>query len=70
MENNIDKYSHKLSVRNNISYEIARYEIEKKIDKLEEKNKYNNNIVKSAYKILRNKMNGGSKNLYKINYNF
>ncbi len=70
MENNIDKYSHKLSVRNNISYEIARYEIEKKIDKLEEKNKYNNNLVKSAYKILRNKMNGGSKNLYKINYNF
>ena len=39
MENNIDKYSHKLSVRNNISYEIARHEIEKKIDKLEEKNK-------------------------------
>ena len=70
MENNIDKYSHKLSVRNNISYEIARYEIEKKIDKLDEKNKYNNNLAKSAYKILRNKMNGGSKNLYKINYNF
>ena len=70
MENNIDKYSHKLSVKNNISYEIARHEIEKKIDKLEEKNKYNNNLVKSAYKILRNKMNGGSKNLYKINYKF
>jgi hypothetical protein len=70
MESNIDKYSHKLSVKNNISYEIARHEIEKKVNKLEEKHKYDNNLVKSAYKILRNKMNGGSKNIYKINYTF
>ena len=70
MENNIDKYSHKLSVKNNISYEIARHEIEKKVNKLEEKHKYDNNLAKSAYKILRNKMNGGSKNIYKIKYTF
>ncbi len=30
MEFNIDKYSHKLSVKNNISYEVARDIIEKK----------------------------------------
>ena len=36
MESNIDKYSHKLSVKNNVSYEIARHEIEKKMNKLYE----------------------------------
>ena len=57
MESNIDKYSHKLSVKNNISYEVARHELERKI-----------NMAKSAYKDIRFNMNGGSK-IYKITYN-
>ena len=37
MEYQIDKYSHKLSVNNKISYEIARNIIEKNIEKLQSK---------------------------------
>ena len=69
MESNIDKYSHKLSVKNNISYEVARHEIEKKINKFEDKNIHSNNLAKSAYKDIRFNMNGGSSKIYKINYN-
>ena len=36
MESNIDKYSHRLSVKNNICYESAREVIEKNVAKLEE----------------------------------
>ena len=69
MENNIDKYSHKLSVKNNISYEVARHELERKINKLEDKNVHSNNMAKSAYKDIRFNMNGGSIKTYKITYN-
>ena len=69
MESNIDKYSHKLSVKNNISYEVARHELERKINKLEDKNVHSNNIAKSAYKDIRFNMTGGKIKTYKINYN-
>ena len=69
MESNIDKYSHKLSVKNNISYEVARNELERKINKLEDKNVHSNNMVKSAYKDIRFNMSGGSIKTYKITYN-
>tara|TARA_Y100000813_G_C23931630_1_gene243710 strand:+ start:129 stop:341 length:213 start_codon:yes stop_codon:yes gene_type:complete len=69
MENNIDKYSHKLSVKNNISYEVARHELERKINKLEDKNVHSNNMAKTAYKDIRFNMNGGKIKTYKITYN-
>jgi len=69
MENNIDKYSHKLSVKNNISYEVARHELERKINKLEDKNVHSNNMAKTAYKDIRFNMNGGRIKTYKITYN-
>lgn len=69
MESNIDKYSHKLSVKNKISYEIARDVIETKIDNLEKKNLHSNNIVKSAYKDIRFDMIGGNIKSYEIKYN-
>ena len=69
MEINIDKYSHKLSVKNNVSYEVARHELERKINKLEDKNVHSNNMAKSAYKDIRFDMNGGSIKTYKITYN-
>ncbi len=58
MEFNIDKYSHKLSVKNNISYEIARDIIEKNIDKLENQFPHSNDIVKKAYTYSK-KLTGG-----------
>jgi len=69
MESNIDKYSHKLSVKNNVSYEIARHEIEKKMNNLEDKKVHSNNIAKSAYKDIRFDMDGGNIKTYKITYN-
>lgn len=69
MESNIDKYSHKLSVKNNISYEVARHELERQINKLEDKNLHSNNIAKTAYKDIRFNMNGGRIKTYKITYN-
>lgn len=59
MENDIDKYSHKLSLRNNIAYESARLLIEKYIKKIKKKNNINDDIVKSAYKFTRLNLNGG-----------
>lgn len=71
MEYNIDKYSHKLSVKNNISYEIARDIIEKNIEKIEDKFPYSNNVVKKAYIHSKNNTLKGGKKKYsfKINYN-
>jgi DNA polymerase I-like protein with 3'-5' exonuclease and polymerase domains len=71
MEYNIDKYSHKLSVKNNISYEIARDIIEKNIEKIEDKFPYSNNVVKKAYiNSKNNTLKGGKKKYsFKINYN-
>lgn len=69
MEYLIDKYSHKLSVSNKISYEIARNIIEKNIEKLQDKYPHSDNIVKKSY-IYSKKLNGGYKKKYilKINY--
>ena len=70
MEFNIDKYSHKLSVKNNISYEVARDIIEKNIEKFEEKYTNPNDIVKKTYNFSKN-LSGGKikKYVFKINYN-
>jgi len=76
MEHNIDKYSHKLSVKNDICYESARNMIEKSVAKLEDKRVPSNDIVKSAYKMTRKKilnMKGGDEYYnkylkYKIKY--
>jgi len=65
MEGNIDKYSHKLSVKNNVSYEVARHEIEKKMNNFEDKSIHSNNFAKSAYKDIRFNMNGGNNKTYK-----
>ena len=69
MEYLIDKYSHKLSVSNKISYEIARNIIEKNIEKLQDKYPHSDNIVKKSY-IHSKKLTGGYKKKYilKINY--
>ena len=56
MEQNIDKYSHKLSENNNICYEKARNMIEKSVQKLEDKNLHTNNIVKNAYAFSKEKI--------------
>ena len=69
MEDNVDKYSHKLSVKNNIGYEIARDALENKIDKLKNEKKHSNNIAKTAYKDIRFNMKGGNIKTYKIIYN-
>jgi prefoldin subunit 5 len=68
MEFNIDKYSHKLSVKNNISYEIARDIIEKNIEKLEDKHDNLNNIVKKAYVNSKKLVGGNKKYIFKIHY--
>lgn len=70
MEYNIDKYSHKLSVKNNISYEIAREIIEKNVEKYNETFSNPNEIVKKAYNFSK-KLQGGKLNKYtfKIIYN-
>jgi hypothetical protein len=70
MEYNIDKYSHKLSVKNNISYEIARNIIEKNLEKFEDKYSNPKESVKKAYTFSK-KLHGGKLNKYifKINYN-
>ena len=63
MEYQIDKYSHKLSVNNKISYEIARNIIEKNIENLQEKFPHSNDIVKKSY-IYSKKQTGGNKKYY------
>ena len=72
MESNIDKYSHRLSVKNNICYESAREVIEKNVAKLEDKNISFNDITRTAYKKSRKKMHdeltGGDQDFYKKKY--
>ncbi len=72
MENNIDKYSHRLSVKNAICYETAREMMEKSLNRLENKQVSSNDIVRSAYKYSRKKMDdkltGGDQDYYKNKY--
>ena len=68
----MDKYSHRLSIKNNICYESARDIMEKSVNKLENKNISSNDIVRSAYKFSRKKMDdkftGGDQEYYKKKY--
>tara|TARA_A100001015_G_C14451488_1_gene504312 strand:- start:184 stop:393 length:210 start_codon:yes stop_codon:yes gene_type:complete len=68
MEYLIDKYSHKLSVYNKISYEIARNIIEKNIEKLQNKFPHSDNIVKKSYQFSKKQSGGNNKYIFKINY--
>ena len=68
MEYQIDKYSHKLSVNNKISYEIARNIIEKNIEKLESKFPHSNDIVKKSYIYSKKQTGGNKKYKFKIIY--
>ena len=56
MNTDIDKYAHKLSIRNNICYENATDIINKSIDRLKERNYKTDDLVRSAYKYSRNKI--------------
>jgi hypothetical protein len=68
MEYLIDKYSHKLSVSNKISYEIARNIIEKNIEKLQDKYPHSDNIVKKSYIYSKKQSGGNKKYKFKIIY--
>jgi len=68
MEYLIDKYSHKLSVTNKISYEIARDILEKNIEKLQEKFPHSDNIVKKSYIYSKKQSGGNKKYKFKIIY--
>ena len=68
MEYQIDKYSHKLSVNNKISYEIARNIIEKNIEKLQLKFPHSNDIVKKSYIYSKKQTGGNKKYKFKIIY--
>ena len=69
MENNIDKYSDRLSIKNDICYESAREIMEKSLSRLENKHVSSNDIIRSAYKYSRKKMDdkltGGNPDYYK-----
>ena len=76
MTDNIDQYSHRLSLKNDIAYESARNVMEDSINRLKQKNVETDDLERSAYKYSRVKLrnqDGGKyktkKNIYKINYN-
>jgi hypothetical protein len=56
MNEDLDKYSHRLSIKNKICYENAYNIINKSLDRLKEKKYESNNIVRSAYKHARKKL--------------
>jgi len=67
----LDKYSHKLSIKNKIAYEFAEEKLLNTIGRLKEKKYKSNNMVKSAYKYSRNRKLYSGGNIikkYKINY--
>ena len=68
MEYLIDKYSHKLSVNNKISYENARNILEKNIENLQEKFPHSNDIVKKSYVYSKKQSGGNKKYKFKIIY--
>jgi len=55
--NNIDNYAHRLSVKNNICYESAYDILKGSIDRLNNYSYDSNNIIRSAYKYSRYKLN-------------
>lgn len=54
---NIDNYAHRLSVKNNICYESAYDILKGSIDRLNNYSYDSNNIIRSAYKYSRHKLN-------------
>ena len=66
MEYLIDKYSHKLSVINKISYENARNILENNIEKLQQKFPHSDDIVKKSYKYSKKQSGGNKKYKFKI----
>ena len=56
MNDDIDKYSHRLSIKNKICYENAYNIINKSLDRLKNKNYKSDNIIRSAYKHARKKL--------------
>lgn len=63
-EEELDKYSHRLSIKNNICYENAQEIMNKSLKKIEDIDHKSNNIIRSAYKYSRKKQEGGSNNDY------
>lgn len=63
---NLDNYAHRLSIRNEICYESAQDILKKSIDRLNEHNYDGTNLIRSAYKYSRHKLdkqNGGNNDL-------
>ena len=65
----LDKYSHRLSIRSNICYESAHELLIKSVKKLENVNHKSDNIIRSAYKYSKkNIQDGGFDDLYYQKY--
>ena len=65
MIDTMDNYAHRLSVKNDICYENAFNMLKQSINKLSEHKYISDNLIRSAYKYARYKLNkvGGSNNL-------
>jgi len=65
MDNTMDNYAHRLSVKNDICYESAFNMLKKSIDRLSDHKYKSDDLIRSAYKYARYKLNkiGGSNNL-------
>lgn len=69
MENKIDNYAHRLSIKNDVCYESAHNAINSSIDRLQDHNYKTSDIVRSAYKHARHKLkNQKGGNRYKVKY--
>jgi hypothetical protein len=62
MNRDLDKYSHRLSIKNKICYENAYNIINKSLNRLKDKKYESNNIIRSAYKHARKKLLKGGYN--------
>ena len=70
MENNIDTYAHRLSIKNNVCYESAHNAINDSLNRLSDHEYKSEDLVRSAYKHARHKFRkqkGGNIN-YKNKY--
>ena len=65
MDNTMDNYAHRLSVKNDICYESAFDMLKQSIYKLSDHKYTSDNLIRSAYKYARYKLNktGGGNNL-------
>ena len=62
MDKKLDSYCHRLSIKEEIAYEEARNIMLNSMDRLKQKDYQSNNLVKSAYKYSRNKIQKETKN--------